>query len=213
MTPPRQQRALRASAAATLATFVALLSHVSAGGAPPSLLGVLLPWALSLPLTLIVVGHRLSIARLGAGVASAQLIFHAMFALGVVPSVGSATVAVDAAGDRGLQALHAAHMSLPASFSSPASPVAALPDAAMLGAHLLAAVVTTLLLHRAECLMAALGGLAQRIALRLRAVARDIVPPVRTPLRIRLAAAVRRRHPRPLIAAPSRRGPPRLLVL
>ncbi|SDQ27510.1 hypothetical protein [Microbacterium sp. cf332] len=213
MPSPRQQRSLRAGAAASLATFVALLSHVAAGGAPPSVLGVLLPWALSLLIALLIVGRRLSLARLGTAVATAQVVFHAMFALGVVPSAGSAGSATVTGGGHAAHNLFAAHMSLSASVASPAGFSAVVPDAAMLAAHVVAAVLTTLVLHRGEHLVAGLGALAQRIAVRIRAVARDVVPPVRTPTRARSGAGeVRVRHPRPLVAAPARRGPPVLLA-
>ena len=213
MTAPRQQRALRATAAATLATFVALLSHVAAGGAPPSALGALLPWALSLLVSLVGVGRRLSLARLGAAVTASQVIFHTMFVLGVVPLAGSTASAAALTGSSGAHSLHAGHMSLPASLSSPAGIAAAMPDVAMLAAHLAAAIITTALLHRGERLLAGIVDLARRVAVRLRAVAADVVPRSFTPVRTRVAAVDHRvRHPRPLVASPARRGPPVLLA-
>lgn len=213
MTPSRHQRALRAAAAATLATFVALLSHVAAGGEPPSALGAALPWALSLMISLAVVGRRVSVVRLGAAVTAAQTLFHVMFALGVVPLAGSARIATPS-GLTGPFSLHAGHMSLPASPSAPGAVAAATPDAAMIGAHILAAAITTLLLHRGERLLAALADLARRIATRLRSVTRDAVPSAPMPPRLRpLASSVRTPRRRALVAAPARRGPPALLAL
>ncbi|OYC96001.1 hypothetical protein [Microbacterium sp. Yaish 1] len=214
MTSPRHQRALRASAAATLATFVALLSHVAAGGEPPSALGAALPWALSLVVSLVIVGRRLSVVRLGVAVTAAQVLFHVMFALGVVPLAGSAGVSTGGTSQTGPMSLHAGHMSLPASVSAPGALSAVAPDAAMIGAHVLAAVATTLLLHRGERLLAGLVGLARRIAVRLRSVARGAVPSAPAPLRVRpLVSSVRMPRRRALVAAPARRGPPALLVL
>lgn len=216
MTSPRHQRALRAVAAATLATFVALLSHVAAGGEPPSPLGAALPWALSLMVSLLVVGRRLSVVRLGVAVTAAQALFHVMFALGVVPLAGSAPGAPGAAGQTGPFSLHAGHMSLPASLAIPGVPGAlagVAPDAAMLAAHVLAAAVTTLLLHRGEQLVAALSDIARRIALRLRTVTRGALPRVQMPPRVRpLTASVGMPRLRALLAAPARRGPPALLA-
>lgn len=212
MTSPRQQRALRAGAAATLATVVALLSHVAGGGAAPAPLAVALPWALSLVVCLLVVGRRLSGVRLGMAVTAAQVLFHAMFVLGVVPSAGSTHTSVAGAGS-GSHGLHSGHMSLPASLVSPGPIAQMMPDAAMIGAHVVAALVTTLVLHRGERLLVALAELARRIGRRLGAVARDLVPPPASPLRPRgMRAPIRARHPRPLIAAPGRRGPPLLLA-
>lgn len=214
MTSPRQQRALRAGAAATLATAVALLSHVAGGGEAPAPLGVALPWALSLVVCLLLVGRRLSGLRLGLAVTAAQVLFHAMFAVGVVPLAGSAHApgATGAAGEP--RGLHSGHMSLPASVTAPGSIEQVIPDAAMIGAHLAAAFATTLMLHRGERLLTALADLARRIGRRLRAVVRGAVPPSTAPLRRRtVAVPVRSRHPRPLIAAPARRGPPILLAL
>ncbi|MDQ1217096.1 hypothetical protein [Microbacterium arborescens] len=214
MNSPRHQRALRAGAAATLATFVALLSHVAAGGEPPSALGAALPWALSLVVSLVIVGRRLSVVRLGAAVAAAQVLFHVMFALGVVPLAGSAGVSTAGTSQTGPMSLHPGHVPLPASVSAPGALAAVAPDAAMIGAHVLAAVATTLLLHRGERLLAGLIGLARRIAVRLRSVARDAVPSAPAPLRVRpLVSSVRMPRRRALVAAPARRGPPALLVL
>lgn len=210
MVSVRQQRAVRATASASLATFVALLSHVAAGGPPPSVLGIALPWALSLIVCLGLAGRRLSVMRVGAAVAAAQAVFHVLFALGVVP-LASAGPAPGAAG----LAAHAGHMPVAASSlaSVPTSAVV-VPDAAMLGAHVIAAVVTTLVLHRGELLLVGLGELARRVARRLRAAGRDVVPPTAvSPRRRGFASSTSAPRPRPLIASPARRGPPSLLAL
>ncbi|MEH3089961.1 MAG: hypothetical protein PGN24_10330 [Microbacterium arborescens] len=214
MPSPRQQRALRAGAAATLATFVALLSHVSAGGEPPALLGVALPWALSLVVCLLVVGRRLSALRLAAAVVGAQVLFHALFSLGVVPSSGSLPSAPFGPANMSAHSLHTGHMSMSASIL-PGGPIIGMtPDAAMLAAHLVAAIVTTVVLHRGERLVVAVAELARRAGLKLRAAAGIPVRPTNPSLRPRIGGApVRARHPRPLVASPARRGPPALLAL
>ncbi|KAA9089764.1 hypothetical protein [Microbacterium radiodurans] len=213
MTQARQHRALRASAAATLATFVALMSHVAAGGDPPAVLGVVLPWSLSLLASLLLVGRRLSLVRLSAAVVAAQALFHVVFALGIMPAapaVGAAAGDAPAAGGG-----HAGHMSFPASLGSDASalPAHLAPDLAMVLAHAAAAVITIAALHRAERLVSALLAVARRIAVRLRAVLGGIIsrPMPPAPARPRSGGRVAR-HPRPLIAAPALRGPPALFA-
>ncbi len=208
MNPARQHRALRASAAATLATFVALMSHVAAGGAPPAPLGVLLPWSLSLLAALPLVGRRLSPVRLSAAVVVAQVLFHVFFALGIVPAspVGAPSARAETAGGG-----HAGHMPFMASAGGGAAAVPGhlVPDLAMVLAHAAAAVITIVALHHAERLVAALVALARRIGVRLRAVLRGIVSPPMPPAPAQPGSGdgVIRRA-RPLIAAPALRGPP-----
>lgn len=76
----------RGSAAAALATAVALCSHVLAGGAVPHLLGVVVPFALAVPACTLLAQWRPALPRLGSSVAVSQLLFHTLFSLGAAPA-------------------------------------------------------------------------------------------------------------------------------
>lgn len=208
MISARQQRVLRAAAAATLATVVALLSHLAAGGALPALAGLALPWALSLAVCTVLSGRDLSLARLSVAVGAAQTLFHVLFVVGVVPPASAAAATVSGH--------HHGYMPSSESGSSAAAPAgAALAhlDGGMLFAHVLAAVATVAALHRGERLLRALVALAGRVRARLRLWAGTVAPPV-SPLRMPAPAAsgfIARLHP--LVASPARRGPPLLSSL
>ena len=81
MSRSRATRVIRASVAASIATFVALFSHVAAGGAMPQWLGIAVPWVLSLAVCTVLVGRALSLVRLSAAVLVSQLLFHLLFHL------------------------------------------------------------------------------------------------------------------------------------
>ncbi|RWZ68023.1 hypothetical protein ELQ92_01845 [Labedella populi] len=76
------RRVARGSAAAAVSTFVALLSHVAADGAAPTLVGVSVPLVLSLAVCTVLAGRRLALPRLVASVVVSQVLFHALFVLG-----------------------------------------------------------------------------------------------------------------------------------
>ncbi|MDR6866689.1 hypothetical protein J2Y69_001282 [Microbacterium resistens] len=148
----RAIRAARGAIAATLATFVALLSHVGGGGAMPGWLGVVVPWVFSILVCVPLAGRRLSAVRLGIGVALSQALFHVLFVLGAGSSAGLVGV-----GHHGMIALPADSVSTTASTTVPASLTAPVSlegllwgDAAMWTAHVLAAVLTIAALHRGE---------------------------------------------------------------
>lgn len=77
----RVSQPLRALAAASTATFVALFSHVIAGGAPPTLLGVVLPLLISLLVCSLLAGRTLSLTRVTLSVIASQALFHVSFVL------------------------------------------------------------------------------------------------------------------------------------
>lgn len=189
----RGARVTRGAVAASLATFVALVSHVSAGGAIPGVVGMAVPLALSFVVCAALAGRRLSVWRLGLSVAVSQAMFHALFVLGSY--------------DLGAGA-HAHGAAVPVVTGG--SPAPAIPmDADMAVAHLLAAAVTTLAIHRGERTLAGLRALAgacvawmrARVRVRafvpvtvrcVRAVVVAVVPPVSTVV----------------VRASARRGPP-----
>lgn len=132
--------------AALVATFAALVSHVTGGGQMPGWLGIAVPLVLSAAVCTVLAGRRLALWRLSVGVATSQFLFHALFVLGAF------SLSTPAAG-------HHAHV----------APIAAAPalaasgDGAMWVMHAVAALGTIAALYRGE-----------RAALRVRALAGEI---------------------------------------
>ena len=189
----RATRVVRGAAAAGLATFVALLSHVTAGGAVPGPVGIVVPLALSFLVCVALAGRRPSLWRLGPAVALSQILFHALFVLG--------------ASDTG----RAAHVHGVATvLESSAGPLVTM-DATMSGWHLVAAALTTLALHRGESAVTLLRLLADRLLVWLRARA-AIIATGPAPVSLRRVHAVVVAAVRPvsvlLAASARRRGPP-----
>lgn len=197
MRPSRRIPLLRGFAAASIATFVALASHVWVDGRMPGPLGLLVPWLLSFMICTLLAGRRLSLVRLGASVIASQLLFHALFVLGsITPRSG---VGPHDHGDMVL-AFEGAALPLPE-------------DAGMWGAHAFAAAVTVAALHRGERIVRSLLATASEVRAWLRRVVRmPIVAPFVRPTSVRwtVAGAPRRRDP--LLIAHRRRGPPLRLV-
>lgn len=197
MRPSRRIPLLRGFVGASFATFVALASHVWVGGPMPGLLGIAVPWLLSLTVCILLAGRRLSILRLSLSVLASQLLFHALFVLGsITPSAGLAP--------------HV-HALAPLSFSGDA--VLVPEDAGMWIAHGLASALTIAALHRGELIVRALLSAASAIA----AWVRRIVPTAVSvtldiPARRRWAVACAPVPQDPLRAEIHRRGPPLRLV-
>lgn len=194
---PRQLRLLRGAAASSVATVLAGVSHTVGGGAPPHPLLVVALAVFLTPLCALLVGRVLRAGLIAAAVVMAQGLFHVIFhALGA-----TLTPAPSGTGHH-----HASLLRLAAGTGSGVlGSESALPDAAMLGSHLLAAVLTTALLWRGETLLRLIARWA-RAALRVPAVA------VRGPWPRPAAPAGHRWAPLPCvrIADASRRGPPLL---
>ncbi|MCM3779174.1 hypothetical protein [Microbacterium hydrocarbonoxydans] len=131
----RQLRFLRAAAATSVATFLAAVSHTVAGGAAPHPLLIVAVAALLMPPAALLVGIRPSLTRLTATVLLSQAVFHSVFQALGAPTADAAVLG------------HAHHLDL-----ASLAPVAAVtaPDALMLVAHVVAAVLTTALLWRGE---------------------------------------------------------------
>lgn len=196
MSRSRATRVIRASVAASIATFVALFSHVAAGGAMPQWLGIAVPWVLSLAVCTVLVGRALSLVRLSAAVLVSQLLFHLLFVLGADTGAAGATTATGHV--HGLPALD---------LSTNTVVVAA--DLSMWLAHLVAAALTVAVLYRGERLVIRLGVLAREILswVRRRILTGDITLPAvagrpglvsacAAPIRsARVATFVRRRGP------------------
>ncbi|WP_243227956.1 hypothetical protein [Microbacterium sp. CIAB417] len=198
----RLPRLLRGATSAAVATFVALLSHVSAGGTVPGWLGILIPFVLSLAVCTVLAGRRLSAWRLSMAVVLSQALFHTLFVLGsfAVPGVG--------------QDHHAMHGMGEAMPSSSAGMTDALHgDPAMWLGHAVAAVVTILALHRGERCVRALVELTRTLMARLRIRLALVVEDVDADApRVASAAFVRAPlvRPRFFLRDIARRGPPHL---
>lgn len=154
----RQLRLLRGSAASSIATVTAAVSHTLGGGAPPHPLLVIALSVFLTPIAALLVGRTLHVVKLSAAVLLSQAVFHVLFsALGATLTPGIAT-----GGHHHTLTLPAA--TLPTGGSALATVA---PDAAMLGAHLIAGILTIALLWRGEQM---LRGIAHwvRAALRVR---------------------------------------------
>ena len=198
MRPSRRPRLIRGLLAASIATFVALASHVWVGGTMPGMLGIAVPWMLSVMVCTLLAGRQLSLLRLSASVLLSQALFHVLFVLGAItPQTGP--TAHD----------HGAPILLPATGA-----VALVPeDAGMWLAHVAAAVCTIALLHRGERTAQALSALAAELVAWARRLI--IVPvPAPAPVGVRRRWAITRAPLRrdPLRSALRRRGPPLRLI-
>ena len=157
-------RLVRGAAAASVSTAVALASHLLAGAALPGFLGVVVPLVFAVSVCTVLAGARLSALRLTLSVAVSQALFHTLFVMGTVPA--GASVVPGPQDDVGLaHADHAAHGAGAVSIveSSVAGAHAAHADAQMWLAHAGAALLTVVVLHRGELLLAHLRRLASAV--------------------------------------------------
>lgn len=194
------QRFTRAVAASGTATFVALVSHLLAGGAAPGAAGVLVPWLLAMPVCLVVAPVRLPWLRLTASVGVSQLLFHTLFSVGAAVGAGAPAAGAHQHGhaaawvpDAGAPVAHAGHGS-----------------GAMVFAHVVAAVVTVVALRHGE---EALHRVAAALRRAVRAVVRVRVPLLPVRPHVPSAPLGDERAWRPLArvaigASVVRRGPP-----
>ncbi|MGP9536587.1 hypothetical protein ACT3SP_01150 [Brachybacterium sp. AOP43-C2-M15] len=86
-------RLLRGGTAASLATAVALGGHLVGGGAPPSWLGIAIPWWLAVTACTVLAGTRFSLPRMVAAVVTSQALFHGLFTAGTPGDPGLTLVA------------------------------------------------------------------------------------------------------------------------
>lgn len=167
MHPSRRPALLRGFAASAVAIFVALAGHVTAGGAMPGPLGIVVPWVLSFMVCVLLAGRRLSVIRLSISVAVSQFLFHTLFVLGTITPSGVVAPHV-----------HGAPLVLPAAGAVPDAVVA---DGMMWIGHVVAALLTIAALHRGERLLLGLRDLAQQSIrwVQRRVAATTLVAPVR----------------------------------
>lgn len=206
MHQPRATRVLRGSLAAAIATFLALVSHVTAGGQMPGWVGIVVPLVLSLAVCTALAGRRLSLWRLSVAVAVSQVLFHTLFVLGTFApssSTGGATH----------PHAHAA-VSMPVGVAATTS-THLHAEGWMLVLHGVAAVVTVAALYRGERACHRLRSIAAELAqwVRRRLLPGSVALPVE-PVRpgVPVARAPFRPSRSPLALSASRRGPPLLAV-
>lgn len=204
MQQTRASRALRGLIAASIATFIALLSHVAAGGAMPGWIGIALPWLLSVMVCTLLAGRALSFVRLSLSVIASQALFHVLFIFGFVTRSGAASAA---------QSAHAHHaapgsMTLPAIAPLPAD--ALLGDTAMWISHAIAAIVTIAALYRGERALLGLREIASTIAAwAVRTLGIIVLPVPQRPVRLRATRlSLRTPGSGPARSPLQRRGPP-----
>lgn len=195
MRPSRLPLLLRGSVAAAIATFMALVSHVAAGGELPGWLGITVPLLLSTMVCVLLAGRRLSLARLTVAVSASQFLFHTLFVLGSITPL------------RSMGHQHGAPLVL-----APLTDGVALPDAGMWLGHVIAASATTALLHRGESAVRQLLRLAQSA---LAWVARTLTRTPALPLEVRprsasqpIADDARVHIARRVVSRMPHRGPP-----
>lgn len=82
MSDGRALRILRGTAAASVATAVALIGHLLGGAESVPMLGILLPWWLSVSVCVVAIGRRPSLAGMSVSVAASQALFHLLFQIG-----------------------------------------------------------------------------------------------------------------------------------
>ena len=204
MRPSRAPRLARGFVAASVATFVALLSHVAGGGMVPSAIGIVVPWVFSVLVCTLLAGRGLSAVRLAIAVAASQLLFHTLFVLGT----GRASATPMPAG-------HVHGHAAPMMMVEPAAMVHA--DASMWVWHAIAAAITVWALHRGESAVRRLRDLGRELAAWAR---RRLLPSAPVPALLPVAPPVPARAFRgwhvssvPHLSSVWRRGPPALRVL
>ena len=221
-------RLVRGGTAASIATAVALGGHLAGGGAMPAWLGILVPWWLAVAVCTLLAGTQFSLARMGVAVLASQALFHGLFSAGTPGDPGRALV--DPPGSHlGHGAGHAGHgnggVAGHGTHGDGGEGVASVADHALHGSHsdlrmlllhVLAAMVTAVLLQHGESVLMR----CARLALSVLAVL------AHPPLLLLITLLVPERPARPLPAAAHllhaqravltpqlRRGPPVVLAV
>ncbi|CAH0138823.1 MULTISPECIES: hypothetical protein [unclassified Microbacterium] len=190
----RQLRLLRGAAAASVATIIAAVSHTVGGGAAPHPLLIAALSVFLTPIAALLIGRRASIVRLSAVVLLSQSVFHVLF----VALNATVTPAVANAG-------HQHTLSLVFVETLGSAEEAAAPDTAMLGAHVVAAVLTTALLWRGETVLRAIHRWVRAVLRR-----RALQPHADWPVPASIADTTRVFVSTILVGDVRRRGPPTL---
>lgn len=198
----RTVRSVRAVLASSLATLVALASHVAAGGATPPLLLLAAVCVLAWLPALVLIGRRLSLVRQAAVVALSEALLHAAFTVGATPPVSPGPAS----------AVMAAMPGMSGAPASAAMPAMSMPSPTMWLAHAVAATLTVVGWNRGEAAFWALVGLVQRLAVAVLLVLLSVpVLPLVAAARIRRSGPVSF-HLLRVLAVHARRGPPPLVL-
>lgn len=199
MSSSRSLRTLRGVVAATVATIIALFSHVAGGGQTPGPLGLAVPLVLSVLVCVALAGRRLSLVRVAVSVAVSQFLFHTLFTIGTFSGPVDAPM---------VHAHHGAVVDVSAAVTH-----SGMPGSSMWAAHVVAAIATTAALHRGESLLLRVAAMTSHVVARL---VRVLPTPAEAPLPARRSSFVLR-DVLPLASgvfpqAALRRGPPSLLA-
>lgn len=151
-------RASRGLGAAAFSTFVALISHVLAGGEIPAVLGIAVPLVLAAPACLALARLRRSWLRMSISVGVSQLLFHTLFVLGT-----TASASADVVSTGGPHADHGAQTALIVVTARDPMTHVSHGGAGMWVAHALAGLVTIVVLQRAEAVLSRLARLSGRL--------------------------------------------------
>lgn len=218
---------LRGLIAATGATAAALAGHSIAGGPVPGLLGMIVPWWLSVALCCVLVGRALSVGRLSVAVLASQVLFHVLFVVGSVdffaPQAAGAGHAGHAGGwltggSAGGGAAGVWRADGTANAADGAALVGATPIGAthvhvhdgmlhaahltlpMLLGHLAAAALTVVVLHRGELILTQLARIGAGVHDQVRRLAVRLLAPLLLQVRLEFGPVARpvRRRERPL---------------
>ena len=141
----RATQATRGAVSAAVATFTALAFHVLAGAPLPGAVGILVPFVLSVLVSVALIGRRLSLPRLAVTVTVSQVLFHVLFVLGT--PVGSSPHALHGHANHDPLAVAAALGGVTA------SPIDMHAGVGMWVSHAVAAIVTVAALHRGESVL------------------------------------------------------------
>lgn len=183
----RRGRAVRGAAAAAVATTVASTAHTLAGGAAPPVWLLIAVTLLAMPVAVALTGRRPSLWRTSVVVALSQVLLHVAFA-----TVGSALPAAS-------RHVHGAPPTLSVGVDAAALTV----DPVMIGGHVLAAIVTVVLLTRGERAMRAIAAGLRQVVSRA-----TVALPAASPVSLPMAPVGHRPAPLVALASLSRRGPP-----
>jgi len=136
----RWARFARGWIAAAVSVFVALCSHVLAGGALPSAAGIALCLAFAGIACIALAGKRLSLTRLSISVALSQFLFHGVFSV-----LGTTSVPVPRAASMAAMNMSQAPLQI-----SPVADTGMAMPAWMWAAHGVAAIITVIALRFGE---------------------------------------------------------------